>query len=142
MKELVDLDEKRMRVLTVLSKTDDPKKIADRTKLTTQAVMKYLREFADSGLVDFKDKKYKQRKRFEDLRIDPSSFAVLDDKLSFTKPERYDLEEYEMDKKKLLKIPSLFGRVRVKDFEVIFKPVWRVTFESSAGLRVEKIDAI
>jgi len=142
MKELVDLDEKRMRVLTALGKSDDPKKIADKTRLTAQAVMKYLREFADSGLVDFKDGKYRSRKRFDDLRVEPSSFAALDDKLSFTKPEKYNLEEYEMDKKKLLKIPSLFGRVRVKDFEIIFKPVWKVTFESSAGLRIEKIDAI
>jgi hypothetical protein len=103
--------------------------------------MKYLREFADSGLVDFKDGKYRARKKFDDLRIEPSSF-VLDNRLSFAKPERYDLEEYEVDKKKLLKIPALFGQVRVKDFEMVFKPVWKVTFESSAGLRVEKIDAL
>ena len=124
-----------------MEKVNDPKKIADRTRLTTQAVVKYLREFADNGLCEFKNEKYKLKKRFNALHIEPSSF-MLDDRLSFAKPERYDLEEYEIDKKRLLKIPSLFGRVRVKDFEVIFKPVWKVTFESGAGLRVEKIDAL
>ena len=141
LKELVELDEKRIGVLKALEKVNDPKKIADRTRLTTQAVVKYLREFADNGLCEFKNEKYKLKKRFNALHIEPSSF-MLDDRLSFAKPERYDLEEYEIDKKRLLKIPSLFGRVRVKDFEVIFKPVWKVTFESGAGLRVEKIDAL
>jgi hypothetical protein len=141
-KELADLDEKRMAVLKALSKTDDQKKIAERTGLSPQMVVKSLREFVDNGIAVSKDGKYKLKKKYDAVRIEPQSFVTLDDKLSFTKPDKYDVEEYEIDKKRLLRIPSLFGKARVKDFEIVFKPVWKVTFESNSGLRVEKMDAL
>ncbi len=141
-KDLVGLDEKRMKVLNALTKADSQQKIAERAGMSAQAVSKYLREFIDNSLATLKDGRYRLRKRFDALSIEPQSFVALEEKLSFSKPEKYDLEEYEIDKKKLLSLPALFGRVKVKDFEMVFKPVWRVTFESSAGIRVEKIDAL
>jgi intein/homing endonuclease/predicted transcriptional regulator len=142
LKELTELDEKKMSVLRAVTKNGDLAKITDKTNLPLHVASKYLNEMIDIGLVEKKDDKYRIRKKIGALAVDQQSFIALDEKMSFTKPDRYELEEYEMDKKRLLRIPALFGKTRVKDFEVIFKPVWRATFESASGLRVEKIDAL
>jgi DNA-binding transcriptional ArsR family regulator len=141
MKVVADTDEKRMRVLKELRRTDNAGKIADRTRMPLQTVTKSLRGLVDDGLVELKDSRYRLRRKLDVLGIEPQNLAI-DDRLSFAKPDKYELEEYEIDKKKLLKIPSIFGNVKVRDFETVFKPVWKVTFESKTGLRVEKIDAL
>ena len=141
MKIVAETDEKRMRVLKELRRTDNAGKIADRTRIPLQTVTKSLRGLIDDGLVELKDSRYRLRRKLDVLGIEPQNLAI-DDRLSFAKPDKYELEEYEIDKKKLLRIPSIFGNVKVRDFEMVFKPVWKVTFESRTGLRVEKIDAL
>jgi DNA-binding Lrp family transcriptional regulator len=140
---IIGLDDKRLRLLNALKKANEPKKLMERTKLTPQAVAKYLKELVEAGLATEKDGKYRPAGKLDlPETLDSPAFSGLEEKFPLSKAENPEVEEAMVDEKQVSRIPQLFGNCRVKSVETILKPVWKAAYKSAKGVRVEKIDAI
>ena len=75
--------------------------------------------------------------------LDRAHISNIDNKFSLSTMQAGVEKEEPYAKEKIIeKIPSLFGNVRIKKIETLWKPVWLATYKSQSGERIEKIDAI
>lgn len=143
-KEVIDLNEKAIKVLEALKKTDDQKKIAKMSGLAPQAVGRHLNNFVKSGLVKKDEKKrHKLAKKLdipEEKRSD--KFTRFGENVSVSKLTTSNFEEIGVNEKTIKKIPEIFWGCKAKSVETLFKPVWKVTYHSDSGIRIQKFDAI
>jgi DNA-binding Lrp family transcriptional regulator len=139
--KLAMMTEKKMNVLRSLEKPLDKKAIQKRTRLTAQAVSRYLHELVEDGILVEEGGRYRFAKGMSMPRLDKPHFAEVDKKITLGKPQTGHMAESEMDEKKIEKFIKLLGDVRIKKVEKILKPSWQAVYDSPSGMRVQKFDA-
>lgn len=144
-KEVLDLNEKNVKVLNALKKTKDLKKISKITGFTPQAITRYLNDLVKMNLVKKNEekKKYSLMKKLDiPKKLDVEKFARVDTLLEKVSPSNLGFEDLSVNEKVLKKIPTLFENCKVRKIEKFLKPVWKATYESKEGVRIQKFDAI
>jgi hypothetical protein len=143
MGRVMNLDERRLRIIQALEKPMESKKLVEKTSLTPQAVTKYLRELAELGFIEQKEKVWRLKQKLDVPKtIDTPAFTTVEEKLPIEQPEAPNLEKGAVDEKLLRKIPLLFGSCRITSVEMMLMPKWRAAYSSPKGPRVEKFLAV
>lgn len=146
-KELLELNDKKIKVLRAVKKHRDIDGIAKQSGLTQQAAGQYLSELAKKGLVD---KREIEKKKSEYLTVNKMEIPDLNDKKFNSsqisgdgKPQSgIEVEKTSIDEKLVEKIPKLFCECEITNIEKILVPVWKVTYSSADNERIQKFDAV
>ncbi len=136
-RDLLSLNSKKVKLLKLLEKTSDVKKLVSLTGFNAQVVGRNLNDLARLGFVDKKEGKYYLKKKVRIPSFDSYSLSLNEEE-----PRSAVVNDFEVDEKLVKKIPAVLEDAKVLSVSKLLKPVWVITYSDEKGKnRIEKLDA-